>query len=314
MERDKRIKVYIITGFLGAGKTTILNSLLQQFTGSRNVVIENEVGKVNIDASLIDAKIDQLYELTSGCICCSLDNDLLEVLGNILGQEQRPDHVFIETTGIADTGNIIGMFHIPDVQRHYKLECTVCVVDAENIFERLQQAPEAGKQVAAADVIIVNKIQQLPVPQLVYLSQQLEQMNPLAFITTSEKGSISLKDLQFREKPLPAKERTAPLKQPHKINTVLFESPIAFDLNMFVFVLDFYCNAYPEQLYRIKGYIRVCNSKEKMLVQSTGRYLHIVSAGEWEDESPSSTLVFIGRELKSATIQRILAPAQKEKI
>ncbi|NLR82196.1 CobW family GTP-binding protein [Chitinophaga eiseniae] len=153
MERDKPIKAYIITGFLGAGKTTILNSLLQQFTGSRNIVIENEVGKVNIDASLIEAKVDQLYELTSGCICCSLDNDLLEVLGNIPVQEQRPDHVFIETTGIADAGNIIGMFHLPDVQRHYKLENTVCVVDAENIFERLQQAPETGKQVAAADVI-----------------------------------------------------------------------------------------------------------------------------------------------------------------
>ncbi|TWF39782.1 G3E family GTPase [Chitinophaga polysaccharea] len=314
MERDNPIKVYIITGFLGAGKTTILNSLLQQFTGSRNIVIENEVGKVNIDAGLIDAKIDQLYELTGGCICCSLDNDLLEVLGNILGQEQRPDHVFIETTGIADAGNIIGMFHLPDVQRHYKLESTVCVVDAENIFERLQQAPETGKQVAAADVIIINKIQQLPVPQLVYLSQQLEQMNPLAFITTSETGTVSRKDLQFREKPFPGKEAVAPVKQPHKINTVLFESPIAFDLNMFVFVLDFYCNAYPDQLYRIKGYIRAYNSKEKMLVQSTGRYLHIVPAGEWEDANPSSTLVFIGRALKSATIQRMLAPAQKEKV
>ncbi|MEZ2440171.1 GTP-binding protein [Chitinophaga sp. RCC_12] len=313
MDRDERIKVYILTGFLGAGKTTVLNSLLRQFTGYNNIVIENEFGKVNIDAGLITEKIDQLYELTSGCICCSLDNDLLEVLGNILQKEERPDHVFIETTGIADVGNIIGMFHMPDVQRHYALASTVCVVDAENIFERLQQVPEAGKQLSCADVIIINKIKQLAVPQLIYLSQQLEQMNPLAFITTSEDGSVALKELQFPEKPVGAAvSAVAPVKHPHKVNTVLFESPEAFDLNMLVFVLDFHFNAYPDQLYRIKGYIRVKDTPEKMLVQSTGKYLHIQPAGEWGTATPSSTLVFIGKELKTPTIHRILTPALRK--
>lgn len=313
MERDERVKVYILTGFLGAGKTTVLNSLLQQFAGHNNIVIENEFGKVNIDASLITEKIDQLYELTSGCICCSLDNDLLEVLGTILQKENRPEHVFIETTGIADVGNIIGMLLMPEVQRHYTLVSTICVVDAENIFERLQQVPEAGKQLSCADVIIINKIKQLAIPQLIYLSQQLEQMNPLAFITTSEDGTVSLKTLQFPEKPVTAVVATAaPVKHPHKVNTVLFESSEAFDLNMLVFVLDFHFNAYPDQLYRIKGYIRVKDSGERMLVQSTGKYLHIQPAGEWGNATPASALVFIGRELKTATIQRILAPALKK--
>lgn len=308
MKEDKPIKVYIVTGFLGAGKTTILNSLLSQFTGYQNVVIENEFGKVNIDAGLIVEKIDQLYELTSGCICCSLDNELMEVLGGILRSEQLPDHVFIETTGIADVGNIIGMFHTPDVKRHYTLVSTICIVDAENVFERLQQVPETGKQISCADMIIINKIKQLPVPQLIYLSQQLQQMNPLAFITTSENGTISLDDLQFPEKPL--SQVPLPLvKSPHKVNTVLFESLEAFDLNMLVYVLDFHCNVYPDQLYRIKGYIQVKDSPERMLVQSTGKYLNILPAGEWGDAKPSSTLVFIGKELKTATIQRILAPA-----
>lgn len=309
MKEDKPIKVYIITGFLGAGKTTILNSLLSQFSSYRNVVIENEFGKVNVDAGLIVEKIDQLYELTSGCICCSLDNELMEVLGGILRSEQRPDHVFIETTGIADVGNIIGMFHTPDVKRHYTLVSTICIVDAENVFERLQQVPETGKQISCADLIIVNKIKQLPVPQLIYLSQQLQQMNPLAFITTSENGRISLDALQFPEKSLVLSVQAPAVKSPHKVNTVLFESPEAFDLNMLVYVLDFHCNVYPDQLYRIKGYIQVKGSPERMLVQSTGKYLNILPAGEWGDAEPSSTLVFIGRDLKTATIQRILAPA-----
>ncbi len=312
MEIAEPIKVYLLTGFLGAGKTTVLNSLLSQFAGHKNIVIENEFGKVNIDAGLITEKIDQLYELTSGCICCSLDNDLLEVLGNILQKEERPEHVFIETTGIADVGNIIGMFHMPEVQRHYQLVSTLCVADAENIFERLQQLPETGKQLSCADVIIINKIKHLTIPELVYLSQQLEQMNPLAFITTTENGVVPLHALQFPEKPIVPVLTTSPVKHPHKVNTVLFESPDAFDLNMLVFVLDFHFNAYPDQLYRIKGYIRVKDTTERMLVQSTGKYLHILPAGSWGDTTPSSTLVFIGKELKTATIQRILTPALRK--
>lgn len=312
MEIAEPIKVYLLTGFLGAGKTTVLNSLLSQFVGQKNIVIENEFGKVNIDARLITEKIDQLYELTSGCICCSLDNDLLEVLGNILQKEDRPQQVFIETTGIADVGNIIGMFHMPEVQRHYQLVSTLCVVDAENIFERLQQLPETGKQLSCADVIIINKIKHLTVPELVYLSQQLEQMNPLAFITTTENGTVPLHALQLPEKPIVPTHHPSPVKHPHKVNTVLFESPAAFDLNMLVFVLDFHFNAYPDQLYRIKGYIRVKDTAERMLVQSTGKYLHIQPAGSWGDTTPASTLVFIGKELKTATIQRILTPALRK--
>ncbi|WP_212005470.1 GTP-binding protein [Chitinophaga sp. HK235] len=313
MTKNNPVKVYLVTGFLGAGKTTLLNSLLQQFSTLRNIVIENEFGKVNIDASLVSAKVDDVYELTSGCICCSLDNDLLEVLGNILQLEDRPDQLFIETTGIADAGNIIGMFSMPEVKAHYQLVSTICVVDAENVEERLEQVTEVGKQLSCADVIVLNKVKGLPVPDLLRLQQLLEEVNPLAFITATEDGNVRVGDMQPRERigrdqaPL-----VAPVKTAHKINTVLFESPHPFNLNMLVFVLDLHFNGYPEQLYRIKGYVAVQNDPQKYLVQSTGKYLHILPVGPWGDVTPASTLVFIGKELKTATIQRILQPAQKE--
>jgi G3E family GTPase len=312
MDIKQPIQVYIITGFLGAGKTTALNSLLAQFSACKNVVVENEFGKVNIDATLIAEKIDHLYELTSGCICCSLDNELLDVLGGILRMANRPDNLFIETTGIADVGNIIGMFHQPDVKAHYELIRTICIVDAENVSERLEQVPEVGKQISCADVIIINKINHLTTPALIDLYQQLEQANTMAFITTSEDGGIVAKELAFSEKPLQQQVTSTPVKHLHKINTVLFESPAAFDLHHLVYVLDFHFNVYPHQLYRIKGYIRANGSDERMLVQSTGKYLSIVPAGSWGNSTPSSVLVFIGKELKTATINRILAPALKK--
>ena len=78
MLKAKKINVYIITGFLGSGKTTLLNNLLQQFGNEKNVVIENEFGKINIDATLVNGAYEAVYELTNGCICCSINNQLLE--------------------------------------------------------------------------------------------------------------------------------------------------------------------------------------------------------------------------------------------
>lgn len=308
MQKNKPIPVYLLTGFLGAGKTTLLNSLLQQSQEYRNIVIENEFGKVNIDSSLVAAQIENVYELTSGCICCSLDNELLEVLGNILQLKEPPDQLFIETTGIADAGNIIGMFSIPDVKARYQLVSTICVVDAENVETRLEQVTEVGKQVSCADVIILNKTKDLPVPEQVRLQQLLENINPFAYITATADGQVPVTAVRPLERRMPAIMASTE-KTPHKINTVLFESPRPFDLQMLVFVLEMHFNVYTDQLYRIKGYVAVKDDPEKYLVQSTGNYLSIVPAGVWEDTPPASTLVFIGKDLKSATIQRILQPA-----
>nr|WP_295872447.1 GTP-binding protein [uncultured Chitinophaga sp.] len=321
MQKNNPINVYLLTGFLGAGKTTLLNGLLQQSRDRRNIVIENEFGKVNIDASLVAAQIENIYELTSGCICCSLDNELLEVLGGILQLEEQPDQVFIETTGIADAGNIIGMFSIPDVKARFRLVSTICVADAENVETRLEQVTEVGKQLSCADVIVLNKTKDLPVPEQLRLQALLENINPLAYITATADGLVTMADMQPQERRIPAPAAgpsaggtscTMPAeKTPHKINTVLFESPQPFDLQMLAFVLEMNFNVYTDQLYRIKGYVAVKDQPEKYLVQSTGNYLTIVPAGPWGDTPPSSTLVFIGKDLKSATIDRILRPALK---
>jgi Putative GTPases (G3E family) len=103
------IDVYIFTGFLGSGKTTLLNSLLSKIAKTKKiVVIENEIGEVNIDSKLINNLSHYTYELTQGCICCSLSDDLYDILFQIYESNSKPDVVVIETTGIADVGSLRG--------------------------------------------------------------------------------------------------------------------------------------------------------------------------------------------------------------
>ena len=151
------INTFIITGFLGAGKTTFLNFLLKQHASQSNIVIENEFGKANIDSLLIDEKIDQIVELTSGCICCSLNNELVDSLAKLNKLAKKPDNLFIETTGIADAGNIISILKSPLFEEKFKLINVICIVDAETIEDRLVDTLEAGKQIAVSNLILINK-------------------------------------------------------------------------------------------------------------------------------------------------------------
>ena len=133
-----KIDTYILTGFLGAGKTTILNELLKLFPHNTGI-IENEFGSVNIDGSLIVGKFNEIYELTNGCICCSLDNELYTTLHQIVKNNHSIQNLFIETTGIADVGNIASLLKKQDVSEYFKLKSIICVVDCEQILDQINE-------------------------------------------------------------------------------------------------------------------------------------------------------------------------------
>ncbi|MGX7835546.1 CobW family GTP-binding protein, partial [Campylobacter fetus subsp. venerealis] len=125
-----RIKVYLLTGFLGAGKTTVLNRFLEAKKDENNIVIENEFGKVSIDSHLVETSYDSLFELNNGCICCTLDDELAEVLASIIRSDNKPDNVFIEASGVADPGGIAALFTQKEVAVFFDLQQIICVVDA----------------------------------------------------------------------------------------------------------------------------------------------------------------------------------------
>lgn len=309
-------KIYIITGFLGAGKTTFLNHFLKHHSASKNLVIENEFGKANIDTRLITEKIDEIVELTNGCICCSLDNELIDVLAKVIKKDNKPNHIFIETTGIADTGNIISLLKSEDLKPYFDYKGSICLIDAENIIDRLKETFETGRQIAVSDVIIINKLNNITITNLEKIKEQIKDINPFANQFDSFDGSIKftlmenyLNDNEFK---IPSHLKTTRQQNAHKINSVYFETHNSFDFGELTYALHVNFLLYPHQLFRLKGFVNTNINKQRYLIQSTGKHISITPV-ENKERNMKSELIFIGLQLKTETIQRILRPAIVEK-
>ena len=314
--KNKTIPVFILTGFLGAGKTTTLNHILSLLSGYNNVVIENEFGKTAIDTILVKKTYSDIYELTNGCICCNLDEDLYNILLQIERNEKRPDFLFLETTGVADAGNVAAIFTRQDVQKVFDLKKIVCIVDTENIEELMTEVPETVRQLVASDLIVLNKTDILSEVYTSEIKQLIKSVNPFADITTSLYGAIHQDDL-FTENKQPHTPQE-PIKNSkhkcghhchssHNITSVTFSTGEAFDLKKLRHALTVTLFLHYKQIYRIKGIIKTHNSDKKILVQSVGRILHTESIGEWygDNDNPQSVIVIIGVGLKKEFIERI---------
>jgi G3E family GTPase len=231
MENLKKVNVYIITGFLGSGKTTFLNNLLPQFAKEKNIVIENEFGKINIDATLINGTFDDIYELTNGCICCSINNQLLETLTQIHSLENPPDNLFIETTGIADAGEIAANFTSAFIAEVFDLKKIITVVDAQNIHLYKDSNCEVQKQIVAADSILINKSASASLDDMNQIQDFIKSVNPYATIFLSEDGTLHRSNLATKN---PDKILTSNTvyksENSHKIKTMLYETNDTYDV------------------------------------------------------------------------------------
>jgi G3E family GTPase len=302
----KRINVYILTGFLGAGKTTTLNRLLQSFRHQKNIVIENEFGKVNIDANLISQQFEAVFELTNGCICCSLDEELYDTLNEIYKKKNAVDNLFVETTGVADVRGVAAIFKNPQVMRGFDLKAVICVADATRIENLLNETEETAMQVIGSDIVFLNKIEQLAGFREENIIKTLTAINPLVKFMKNDDLTISYLENFEKVNKEGLNFNGFAIENAHKINNVLFETADVFNLLDLNFVLTTTLFLYFNQVFRIKGFVTatdgICYE-----VQSAGRE---VTCTPLPDKSiEKSQLIFIGRALKTNTVTRILKPA-----
>jgi G3E family GTPase len=152
----ERLPVTIVTGFLGSGKTTLVNHILANSEGLRAAVLVNEIGEIGIDGDLVVAAEGDMIELANGCICCSINNDLVDGLAEVLGRDGI-DHLVVETTGLADPMPVARTFDRAEFRELTRLDAIITVADAENFALDAAGGEAAESQLGNGDVVLLNK-------------------------------------------------------------------------------------------------------------------------------------------------------------
>jgi G3E family GTPase len=332
------VSVAILTGFLGAGKTSLLNTLLKDEMLSSAAVIINEFGDVPLDHLLVEKSDENIIELASGCLCCTIRGDLIDTMNDLLGKRDRGevkafDRIVIETTGLADPAPVLhSVMSEPGLLERCRLEGVVTVVDAVNGWATLDAHAEAVKQVSVADRIVLTKVDLLSGREgedmLFAIIARLRKLNPAARLLTTHRNeataprlfNMSLFDPEKKtvnvRKWLAAEAYgTAEKRHRHHhhdvsrhdahIRSFSFTEKQAISpagLELFMELLKSYHGA---SMLRMKAIVRMTDEPEKPIVLHGVQHVFHppVRLPNWPDGDKTTRMVFIVKDLEKAMIE-----------
>ena len=331
-----KLPVSLITGFLGSGKTTLLKRLLRDPAMNRAAVIINEFGEVGIDHELVASSSESMTLLSNGCLCCSVRTDLQETMRELFikrraGEVIDFDRVFVETTGLADPVPVLHTLQTDGLLgAQYRLDCVVTLVDAVNGERNLDDAPEAAKQAAVADRIVITKSDIAPPAAVASLESRLAKMNPYAARTIAVNGEL---DVSFLRDVGPRSTRAAadldrwlsPSGEPggegaylgERVRTgrhdaqirsfsLWFDQPFTWD--SFSAAVQVLTSLRGSDLLRVKGLVNVENERGPVVVQGAQHVFHPpVTLEAWASDDHRSRLVFITRNLERESVEALFA-------
>jgi G3E family GTPase len=325
-----RIPVTIITGFLGSGKTTLLNNIISTYKMKKFAIIENEFGEIGIDGGLIVGADENIFELSNGCICCSLNDDFYETLLKLLDGDYEFNHLLIETTGIADPDTIIQAFISSEkIQMHFMLDSVVALADAVNLEDVLDEQPEVRKQLALADIVLLNKTDairgeyQNELRKLIATINPTAPVYPVAFANISdielldtysfsgktiEKTTLSFQNLKVIKAEVDNRSfvHVRQKEHHHTIKTEGFVVPAGFDYDRFSFWIRNFITFNSNNIYRIKGIVCFDKMDDRFIFHSIRSDYMFEKGKPWDDETRFSKLIFIGKNFDRDTIEEHL--------
>ncbi len=283
------VPVLLITGFLGAGKTTTINHLLSSPHGRRLAALVNDFGAINIDAELIGGASEGVVNLRNGCICCSLQGDLLRTLSILFRREPPPDGVVIEASGVADPTDIVRGLLDPMIWQTVTLDAVVCMVDGRQVLDdpRITSEPLCRAQIFTADFAALNKVDLLSVAERQDARTRVSAIAPRAHLVECSFGRI-VSEILFGaalHQPLSSSPPRLSAASPPPFETLSWTCDVPLSLARFQAVIG----KLAPQLVRAKGILEFSEQLGRpMLFQLAGRR---ATLGAAPTAGPSHTAV-----------------------
>ena len=305
MEFNKKIPVILVTGFLGAGKTTFINEVIHNHQHLKLALVENEFGQQSIDQDLIvGMRSENIFDLSNGCICCSISNEFSLTLLDLADKAGEIDYLLIETTGIADLANVIKPFYQDqELKEIYTLAGSICLVDAQNYAAQMTER-EQQMQVILSDLLLINKMDTVLEKEAAEISQNLSRWNGTAKVEQASFGKLPFNleefatEVQGKIEQKLAEPVMFRLVESKRYTTFTHEFSGNIKLDRFKYWFDYFAAINQQEIYRIKGILFAQDHPNKIIVHSVGGATSYVDGSMiMPGESPNNRLVFIGKEI-----------------
>jgi cobalamin biosynthesis protein CobW len=326
----KKVPVTIVTGFLGAGKTTLIRHVLENVRGRRLALIVNEFGDVGVDGEILrscgaeSCPDENVVELANGCLCCTVADDFVPTIEALLAHEKRPDHIVVETSGLALPKPLVKAFDWPDLRARVTVDGVIAVIDGPAVAEgRFANDPQAVQrqraadqsvdhdnpleevyedQLLCADLVILNKADLLQDAEVRSLSAEMNAVAPRAKIVVTQNGRIDPAILlglaAAAEDDLAQRPSHHDLEEGHDhddFDTFVIDVAAPKDALTFIELLK--AVAASHDILRMKGFVEVEGRPMRLLVQGVGaRFSHHFDRPWRADEPRGSRLVVIGEK------------------
>ena len=312
------VPLTVLTGFLGAGKTTLLNRILTGDHGLRIAVLVNDFGSINIDADLIVGVESEgdIISLANGCVCCNVRDDLVTAVTQVMSRPERPEYILLEASGVAEPSGIAITFMGDELRDRIRLDSIMCVVDAEQVFAVPEMMELKLRQIAFADMLILNKVDLVTPEEIERIKAWLDDRFHRYRLVESSGGDVPLEILLSVGRFDPSRLDGAPSSDDadhshacdpdcghhahddRRDHSQVFKTwSYETDQPLSLEALRESASKLPASVYRCKGVVHTTEEPgRRVILQGVGKRVDIAAGDEWNGGAPRTRIVVIGAD------------------